>query len=400
MSLKVLYVDAVYPPEWLQQKQKESNLDQLSLHDYRNWIMNQRVYLSDYISSNLRNSGIDCEEIIVNDKLFIKKLSLYVKHKPVNSFEKSKTFKNKLRSILDISLLDLYYYIKGSFQQKRDNAIRKFCNYFQPDIIFVREPTGVNTSFWNLYRHRSLIVALIGSNTSHPQSWLSHNFDVIFSLTKEYNDFFKVQGIPSFIFSFGVDERVYRELSNVSEKKYDVTFVGLLGSGVQSEKSRLMEELAKNFNFRWWGPTNVEALVFPELFKCYHGVTSGIEMLQIYRQSKIVVNDYVNTSNGVAVNLRLYEVINTGSFLLTRYAENLSDIFPAGMLHTYKDAEECKTSIRYFLANEKDRETAAKNVTDWALENLAYKNKVLHISEILKQQYYYRFNKKITNKYI
>jgi hypothetical protein len=394
MSLKVLYVDAVYPTEWLQQKQAESNLHLLSFEDYRKWIINQRIYLSDYITENLRKNNFTCEEIIVNDPMFIDKLSEYLKSKPRKPFQQNKNTKEKIKDLLEISPLGLYRSAKGSFQRKRDRIIKRTCEYFQPDIIFVREPTGVDTYFWNRFRHRAIVVGLIGSNTSHPNHWLSHNFDVIFSLTNEYRNFFGVQGIPSFLFSFGVDERVYKELSDIPGKKYDVTFVGLLGSGVQANKSRLMEELANRFNFKWWGPTNVDPSAFPELYKCYQGVTSGVEMLKIYRLSKIVVNDYVDTSNGVAVNLRLYEVINTGSFLLTRYAENLSGIFKPGMLHTYKDVEECISRINYFLENEKERESAAKMVTDWALENLSYKDKISDIAEILKKQFNRRFSDK------
>jgi spore maturation protein CgeB len=60
-------------------------------------------------------------------------------------------------------------------------------------------------------------------------------------------------------------------------------------------------------------------------------------------------------------------------------------------LATYKDADDCISQINYFLKNEEDREKAAKEATDWTLENLSYKSKMHDIAEILKEQFNRRF---------
>jgi hypothetical protein len=393
MSLKVLYIDAVYPYEWLAQKQKELRLEAKSFTEYRQWVLEQRIYLSDYISGNLRENGFICEELIVNDPLFIEKLDGHIRHQPRVKLHRNKGIKNRIKDIAGVSALKLYRSVKPGLYQRIESVIQRAWEVYQPDIIFIREPTGINTYFWNRFRHRSLVVGLIGCNTSHPNNWLSHNFDVLFSLTNEYAHFFKVQNIPSYLFSYGVEEKVYNELQKISGKTHDVVFAGLLGNEVQVRKTHLMEKIASRFSFKWWGPRNVDENKFPALHRTYQGSTSGIEMLRIYRQAKIVVNDYVDTANATAVNLRLYEVLNASAFLLTRYAENLKEIFPADLVTVYHSETDCMEKIGYYLGHEEERETKASNASKWALQHVSYRQKIGELSTILKEEY----NKKFSN---
>jgi hypothetical protein len=351
LSLKVLYIDAVYPYEWLEKRQAEQDIASMEFPQYREWLLGQRIYLSDYISANLRANGFVCEELIVNDPVFMLKLERHLKNKKRTRLKNKHTAKSIIKKMAHLSPVKLFRALRPDHYQKLEFIIQKAWEVYQPDIIFVREPTGINTYFWNRFRHRSLVAGLIGCNTSHPYYWLSHNYDVLFSITEEYLNFFKAQGLPSYFFSYGLDERVYNELSCISGKKYDVVFTGSLGNGVQSKKTHLLEKIASQCSFHWWGPDNVLQSDFPALFQAYQGKTSGIEMLKIYRQSKIVLNDYVNTANGSAVNLRLYEVLNVGSFLLTRNAENLQTIFPKDILVTYESEEDCLQKIIYYLLN-------------------------------------------------
>jgi spore maturation protein CgeB len=387
MPYRLLYIDAVYPYEWLQQKQKD--VESLPFVQYREWLLSQRIYLSDYITSNLDTSHFECETLIVNDPLFITKLNSFLRGKKINR-KKAGNIKRRLKEIADVSALKFYRYLKPSEQARRDRAVKKACEYFQPDIIFVREPSGIDTYFWNQFRNKSLVIGLIGCNTAHPTNWLSHNFDVLFSLTPEYQQFFKVQGIPSYLFSYGVDKRVFSQLSEIIEKKYDVSFVGLLGSDVQAAKTKLMETIASGFSFNWWGPWNVDENEFPNLFRSYKGTTSGIEMLTIYRQSKIVVNDYVDTANGKAVNLRLYEVLNSGSFLLTREAENLKQQF-GDIVCMFNSEEDCIKKISWFLKHENERESKARSASAYALEHFSYTTQLREIGSILNKHHQIKF---------
>lgn len=365
----------------------------LSFEEYRRWILDQRIYLSDYITNSLHEKGFECETLIVNDPLFIEKLGSFLKGRKVKAAT-SVNLKERVKSLADISPLKLYRSLKPSEQVKRNRVVQKACDFFEPDIIFVREPSGIDTYFWNRFRHRSLIVGLIGCNTSHPTNWLSHNFDVLYTLTKEYQLFFQAQGIPSYMFSYGVDKRVYKQLSEITDKKYDVSFVGLLGSHVQTAKTKMMEAIAEKFAFNWWGPRNVDEERFPNLYNTYRGRTSGIEMLTIYRQSKIVVNDYVDTANGIAVNLRLYEVLNTGSLLLTRKAANLEQQFPGDLLAMYHSQEDCLEKIAWYLSHETEREHKAMLATEYALQYFTYNTQLKEMADTLQHHYQTKFNNK------
>lgn len=374
--MKVLYIDSVYPAEWLAQKQQQNPaVNNYNFTEYKNWVLEQRSYLSDYITHALKQNGVDCEEVIVNDDLFLKKLQSHVATLTVQKQLPALSLKQKFSKLYQSSLLDFKNYLLPNKNTKVEKLLTKYWSCYNPDIIFVREPSQVNTFFWKKFKPHSKIVALIGCNTNHTFNWSEHNFDLILSITEEYYNYYKAQNIPSYLFSYGVDERIAQQLKHINTKIHDVVFVGLLGNEVQTQKTELMEYVAAHCNFKWWAPRNVDDK-FPNLKKTYQGKTSGIDMLTIYKQSKIVVNDYVDTGNGKALNLRLFEVFSTTSFMITRYADNLVANYPKDLLVMYRTKEECVQLIKEYLNNNERREQLATDAAAWALQNVAYTKKI------------------------
>jgi spore maturation protein CgeB len=142
-------------------------------------------------------------------------------------------------------------------------------------------------------------------------------------------------------------------------KDIAVSFVGLLGTNVQMHKTLLMESVAARHPFHWWGPKGPLLDSFPNLTKTWQGVVAGKEMYEVYQRSKIVVNDYVITANSDGVNMRLKEVMSTGSFLLTRFAENIRFLEEANALKTFTTEAECSQLIKHYLLHEEEREQIA-----------------------------------------
>lgn len=86
--------------------------------------------------------------------------------------------------------------------------------------------------------------------------------------------------------------------------------------------------------------------------------------------------DYVNTTNGVNVNMRTKEVWSVGSFLFTRKVPNFQYLEEAGLLSFYTDREDCLNKIKYFLNNEKERESIAHKMNQYATSNFEYESKI------------------------
>jgi len=391
-KLKLLKIDSFYPVSYLYQKQKENHeiIQTMNYNDYYSWQMSLRSYLSDYFTHSMNKMGWEAREFIDLDEELIEKL--------INDNQIKKTGLlyqlNFLKVfILNQKIIDIIFFwknlhwLKNKFaREKRNWYLEKYIISYKPDIIFVREPLTIDGSFWERFSRKVFIVSLIGSNTAHAINFQPSRSNFLIALTPEYFEFFKALGIPSYFLEYGIDERLVKELSQ-ENKIYDVCFVGLLGTEDQSIKTELMNFLCQHINFKWWGPKGNLISNYPKLIECWQGETSGIDMYRIYKQSKIVVNDYVNTAMGNNVNMRTKEVLSVGSFLLTRYAQNISVLEKQNVCVTFKDENECLQKINYYLLNEKEREQIAETGLSFALKNYNYSQVIKKLMEAIEPAY-------------
>jgi hypothetical protein len=205
---------------------------------------------------------------------------------------------------------------------------------------------------------------------------------VILTLTDEYNEMFKAEGLESHLFSYGVDERLAAEVVD-STKKHDCSFVGYLGVPDQRVKTKLLERVAQSVDFKWWGVMGPEIGENSALRKTWQGSAAGIDMFRIYREAKIVVNEYPEIARGKNVNIRTMEVLNVGTFLLTRVASNIEWLEKAGALVTFSSEDDCLGKIKKYLADEAAREKIAAQGQRTALEHFNYRDVASRTMEII-----------------
>jgi hypothetical protein len=246
-----------------------------------------------------------------------------------------------------------------------DVLVQEAIAFYKPNVIFLREPAQVNNSLFKELKKKYLIVTLIGCNIAHPVNWSPLHSDFIFTIFKHYETFFRINGIRSAMFEYGIAERAYAQKA----KEIEVSFVGLLGTHEQMQKTLLMESVAAKHPFQWWGPKGPLLDCFPHLTKTWQGIVAGKEMYEVYQRSKIVVNDYVDTANCNGVNMRIKEVMGTGSFLLTRFSENIRLLEEVNALKTFKNEAECSEMITHYLSHDKEREAIALNGYAYAREH-------------------------------
>lgn len=84
----------------------------------------------------------------------------------------------------------------------------------------------------------------------------------------------------------------------------------------------------------------------------------GDELHRLLVQSKIVLNitrtDFYGAETGI--NLRIFEALAAGCFLLTDHCDELSDLFRIGEeIETYRSSKELAEKTEYFLANDSAR---------------------------------------------
>jgi spore maturation protein CgeB len=384
-KLRLLKFDSAHPFSYLVSKQRQAatELESLDYEKYYHWLMAQRLGLSDHLTYFLNQAGWQAREYLPGDRILARKLSASGEI----SGRKMIGLKAALKQAAGTSLKDLLHLRLhlGWEKQRLECLMENYIETFRPDVIFVREPCHLDGRFFNRFRKKCVIAGFIACNTNHPINWDAHRHDLLFTLTPEYVNFFKVQGIETHLLEYGVDERIAREVADLP-KIHDCTFVGYLGTQTQTHKTRLMDAVATSMDFKWWGVKGTELAKFPALERSWQGETAGIDMLRIYKQSRMVLNDYVDMAAGVNVNMRTKEVMNVGSMLLTRRASNIEVLEREGALATFGDAEECLGKIRYYLDHEKEREAIAAKGLQLAMREFNYRDISAKLMQVLESK--------------
>jgi spore maturation protein CgeB len=182
-------------------------------------------------------------------------------------------------------------------------------------------------------------------------------YDEIFSFSKVATDFFiKTRNLPATYFPYGSNPITK---ANTAAKTIDVLFVGR-----SSFRRIFLLEYIKDkvsiYGNRW----NKSYPVISSDLKgqVVNKTVWGNELTDLMFQSKIVLN--ITNSNFYCVetglNLRIFEVLAAGGFLLTDHYEEISDLFEIGKeIETYSSGKELKEKVEYYLAHEEERERIA-----------------------------------------
>lgn len=393
--MRILKFDILYPTEYFLQKQEENKalIEKLSFEEYVQWIHSLKIGYGETITGELKKTGCEVQDYYNQDEVFLDKLKKKYHLNTgfiQNLFSKNRTY---LKSFSLKTILQ-YRRIKKVRQEVQKNILlRKFIDTYKPDVIFLREPCQVDNAIFREIKDQYLVATLIGCNISHPINWQAHTSDVIFTIFPHYKTFFEANKIETHFFEYGISESVYAEGKGLP-KLYDIVFIGLLGTDDQSKKTSLMESIAADFNFKWWGPKGNLINNYPNLVKSWQGMAAGMDMFTIYSQAKIVVNDYVDTADSKAVNMRLTEVLSTGTLLLSRFAKSLIKLKENNAIETFENEQDCKNKLLYLLSHDAEREEIAMKGLSIGKELYNSTGEMLKMKDILEKSYEKKFGKK------
>lgn len=162
-------------------------------------------------------------------------------------------------------------------------------------------------------------------------------FDYVFIAQIEYIDAFKSAGCKNvYWLPLGCDTEIHKKTTET--KLYDVGFVGSVFPGTRREK--LLNKINEKINVHYE--------------RCF-----WLDMSDVFSKSKIVFNNAINND----LNMRLFEVMSTGSFLLTDLAKNSAQdiLFTDKVDYGLYEDDNIIDKVLYYLNNEKEREEIAKN---------------------------------------
>ncbi len=200
---------------------------------------------------------------------------------------------------------------------------------------------------------------------------ISPNYDYFFTNDPDAVQVHKESGCSHVKFlSFGFLPDLHKkiQLSEEEHKEYEseICFAGSVSEG----RIKVLEELS-NFNLKIWSPRyvysfkkeyQIEKNKLPSSSPLYSKFTDRAvwneELVKVYNASKIVLN--IHSPQTVPI-MRDFEVTGCGAFLMTDDARSLKTMFnPGEEIIFYKNIEELKDLVKFYLSHSREREEIAR----------------------------------------
>jgi spore maturation protein CgeB len=162
----------------------------------------------------------------------------------------------------------------------------------------------------------------------------------------------------------------------------DVAFVGT----VTPEREKWLEQLA-DFDLKIWGRWQGMS---QRLKKCYQkkDMYAG-EAVKIYNASKIILDMHQlwgKEEEIINVTPRVFEVPACGGFLLTNPSLQIGDFYRLGEeMIVYKDIDEQKHLIRYYLGHLQERQAIAQRAYERARAEHTYEKRLKELLETVRK---------------
>ena len=230
---------------------------------------------------------------------------------------------------------------------------------FDPDIVFaihgkpvfsIARFLGGRARFFGWWIEPSDIELEILRNTG--------GFDRYYSYSLKSMEILRANQVHCEYLSHGYSPNIFRPLTTAL-KTYDLVFVG---NWSPWRDQVLVEALKVTSNVRIYGPRwQRRSSIRKALLRKVYGGNKIDETLlnKLYNSAKIVLNaSRVQNSSGL--NMRFFEVLGSGSLLLTDQAPELEQHFtPDVELIVFRDLVELKDKIRHLLENSSARGVVA-----------------------------------------
>lgn len=249
--------------------------------------------------------------------------------------------------------------------------MKKFPGEFVPDLFI-----WVDQYSWNLPVNVGALncptIAVFGDTHMHInhdwETWLKYarQYDFVFvTFNKGHMKHFRNSGSPLVFWSpAALDPEAHFKIR--AEKIYPVSFVGGTYEKIHADRVRLIERLRRE---------NIDLYLDSKVLQ---------DMSLVFSRSRIVLN----TSLADDLNMRVFEVLGTGSLLMTnRLSEEsgLGELFRDREHLVIYDDSDLPSLIRHYLDNPDERERIAAAGHAEALRRHTYLHRVRDMIDIVRQ---------------
>jgi len=242
-------------------------------------------------------------------------------------------------------------------QRHIDRRILSEARDFKPDLIFVIKAKGIREETLKKLRAIAKTANYYPETFDHWETLkrIASQFDFLFNYDAEvvrrlYEEGFRrVHYIP-----FSADIEKNKPSPDFSGRKYAITFVGSFMPVRYSQRETILSRI-KDLGLHVWGN---KAWLSTELKDYYRGRPTDEEMLQIYQNSKIVVNiDLMAGVPGTGVNLRPFEITSAGALLMNHDdRKDIFNLFENGKeFIAFCGPDDIRSKVIYYLDHEEER---------------------------------------------
>jgi len=243
---------------------------------------------------------------------------------------------------------------------------------FNPDIVLVIKGEGILPgTLKKIDRKNKIIINWcldepFGKFSKFNKVKNIEEYDYFFMFDKYYSELLTKKGINAPYLPVAGDPDIHREIIPVNKRKYicDLSFIG----SHQPNREKILTEIAdydiKVWGYRWKNIDKNSSL-YPEIqeniIKGNKTVKGAYEMCKYFNLSKINLNMHHPQAVKGGINLRVFEVLLTNSFLVSDYQEGIEKLFKLNKeIVCYNNVKELRESIDYYLRNEDERLKIAK----------------------------------------
>jgi len=248
-------------------------------------------------------------------------------------------------------------------------------SFYRPDVVISVAIAQILPQFFK--ENRNLFRILIGQSAgpSPLPDWDYSCYDLLISSSEERVEYFRKRNLRSEFLPLAFDPRAIQNVRDGSNK-HDVTFVGSVSSDHSSRVDWLTAVAEELPELKIWAFDAGSVLKDSILRERFQGEAWGVEMFQIFHDSKITLNHHGNVGP-YANNMRLYEGTGMGTLLITDYKPNLGEILQVGReVLCYKTPKECVDLVRTYLKDDAARSSIAAAGQKRTLTEHLYKNRM------------------------
>jgi spore maturation protein CgeB len=324
------------------------------------------ITIAEYIDDAFRASG--CETLFFDNSEFIIPGRIREKVRPLHMAD-LKRINSKLISEIKSFQPDLFVEAGG--------------HRILPETVLAIKAQGISTVLWTIDPPIDF----------EPVLKAAPHYDFVFTGGSEAYDILKEKGIQNLSWlPFACDPTVHKPHALTEDEKNlygtDIAFVGSMHPVLYPFRVRFLEAIS-DFNLAAWGPGSDTIPPDSPLKNRIRGEkTPPDTWIKIYSASKIVLcMHYRDPENRIPCHQaspRVYEALACGAFLMVDAQRDvLASFKDREELVIFRDAEELRELLNYYLERPEERRKVAEAGRKKALENHTYSQRITDMLKVV-----------------